>query len=309
MATHSIGGVGPINNYNLSPDIMELGKTPVAVVCSGTIMNVAKTLEVLETQGINVCSHRHSNFPGLIQVDSGIKANLQCDDVDTLAKYIQTQFSLLGLSTGYVIGNPVIDKDQTNAKVAQEMMDAAYTAAETNKIQFGNLRYFIYEKLDELSNGKVLVSLKSILIQNTILASKLSASLCKTGQNDNGYWNTDNFKKSSQTSMNSIGISNNLPMKYNKNNDKNLSSAKGKKIKALEENTILLDQLHVNKNRNAFEDAIYNKPVDGSAEDQMIKLKKKLHIEKSNQKVYADHDDVELERTDQYANWGSTRAV
>ena len=307
VATQAIGGVGPINNYNLSADVMELGKTPVAVVCSGTIFDAAKTMEVLETQGVNVCATNLDNLAGVCKVDSGIKANLRCDDVEELSRYIFTQFTLLGLKTGYVVSNPVIDSCCTNAGKADLFMKDILESA-NDKIPFRDLKLWMFNKLDELSEGKACVSLKSILVQNSILASRIASNLCEMSQNDDGYWNTDLYKQSHIIAKNPQ-VFGNMPMHFNKSPQKLQSPTKGKKIQALQNTTISLDQLHVNKGRSPFEDSLYNKPVDGSAEDQMLKLQGELHVCKIHHKNFADHDEHEKERMDHCAHWGSKRAV
>ena len=307
VATQAIGGVGPINNYNLSSDVMELGKTPVAVVCSGTTMDAAKTMEVLETQGVNVCATNSDNLAGICKIDSGIKANLRCDDVEELSRYIFTQFSLLGLKTGYVVSNPVNESHVTNAiKFDTYMKDILATV--NDKIPFRDLKLWMFNKLDELSEGKACVSLKAILYSNAILASRIASNLCKMSQNDDGYWNTDLYRQSHIIAKHSQSFGN-MPMKFNKSPQKLQSPTKGKKIKALLDTTISLDQLHVNKGKSPFEDSLYNKPADGSAQDQMLKLKARLHVDKTHHKNFADHDEHEKERMDHCAHWGSKRDV
>ncbi len=91
VATQLLGGVGPLNNYNLSPEIIELGNTPVAVICSGFgMMDIPKTMEVLETQGVNLCAHRQPTLAGGIKTDSGYKCPLHSDSVAEISKFIYT---------------------------------------------------------------------------------------------------------------------------------------------------------------------------------------------------------------------------
>lgn len=89
-----MNGVNPFEPFDISPDVYELGRTPIALVTSGTFDDVPKTLEVLETQGVNVCAFGMDKFPGLVKKESEFKANLTTDNALTLSQYLFTQFSI-----------------------------------------------------------------------------------------------------------------------------------------------------------------------------------------------------------------------
>ena len=110
LFTGGIGGVhrGFGETLDISADLEELGKTSVAVVCAGvkSILDIPATLEYLETRGVPVISYGSDDFPAFYTSSSGIRAPIRLDDVHTVARCMQTQWSL-GLNTGLIIGNPL----------------------------------------------------------------------------------------------------------------------------------------------------------------------------------------------------------
>ena len=91
FATGGIGGVhrGAESTFDISADLEELGRTPVAVVCAGakSILDIAKTLEVLETKGVPVIGYRTDDFPAFWARTSGYPVDHRLDDAEAVAKH------------------------------------------------------------------------------------------------------------------------------------------------------------------------------------------------------------------------------
>ena len=136
FATGGIGGVhrgaidGPNPSFDISADLDELARTPVAVVCAGpkAILDVPRTLEYLETRGVPVVSIGIDEVPGFYARGSGIKAPTSVADVAGAAAVIRAH-EALGLGSGLVICNPVPEElalpdDLTRAAVDQAVREA-----------------------------------------------------------------------------------------------------------------------------------------------------------------------------------------
>ncbi|MCB1808907.1 MAG: pseudouridine-5'-phosphate glycosidase, partial [Candidatus Competibacteraceae bacterium] len=119
FATGGIGGVhrGAEQSFDISADLSELGRTPVTVVCAGakSILDLPKTLEVLETQGVPVIGYGTDEFPAFYQRSSGLPVDTRVDTPVQAADLIRRQHQL-GLQTGLLITVPI----SSTAAIADE---------------------------------------------------------------------------------------------------------------------------------------------------------------------------------------------
>jgi len=110
FATGGIGGVhrGVAESWDVSADLEELARTPVIVVSAGAkaILDLPKTLEVLETKGVPVVGYRTDEFPAFWSRSSGLNVPLRLDDASAIARLFATQ-RRLGLSAGILVANPI----------------------------------------------------------------------------------------------------------------------------------------------------------------------------------------------------------
>jgi pseudouridine-5'-phosphate glycosidase len=95
---------GGHESFDISADLQELARTPVAVVCAGakSILDLGLTLEYLETHGVPVLSVGQDNFAAFFTPDSGLRADFRMDDADEQARFIRAKWTL-GLSGGVVV--------------------------------------------------------------------------------------------------------------------------------------------------------------------------------------------------------------
>jgi len=125
FATGGIGGVhrGAELDFDVSADLTELGRTPVAVVCAGakSILDLPKTLEILETQGVPVVGYKTDEFPAFFTRQSGLNLHQRIDTAVDAASMINHQ-ALMGLDTGLVIANPIPDCFRTFASYRMEVV-------------------------------------------------------------------------------------------------------------------------------------------------------------------------------------------
>ena len=123
FATGGIGGVhrGAQQSFDISADLSELSRTPVAVVCAGakSILDLPLTLEVLETLGVPVLGYRTAAFPAFYSRDSGLAVDAQVEDPVEIARICRTHWQL-GLQSGVLVANPV----PAEAAIAQALQGA-----------------------------------------------------------------------------------------------------------------------------------------------------------------------------------------
>jgi len=180
FATGGIGGVhrGAEQDFDISADLAELGRTPVVVVCAGakSILDLPKTLEVLETQGVPIWGWQCDTFPSFFTRSSGIGIEDTFDTVKTLATCANTHLAMGG-NGGALIVNPVppadaLDKSQETRWIEQALKDAR-SAGVAGKAATP----FLLSKLVELSNGQTLRANLALVENNVQLASRVALEM------------------------------------------------------------------------------------------------------------------------------------
>lgn len=177
FATGGIGGVhrGAAQSFDISADLQELARTPVTVVCAGAkaILDLPKTLEVLETLGVPVIAYGQDALPAFWSADSGIAAPLRMDTAHSIARAHLTR-AALGLQGGQLVANPVppeaeIPRDQIAPLIAQAVDEAAAQGV-TGKA----LTPFLLSRLNDLTEDRALDSNVALVLNNARLAAKIA---------------------------------------------------------------------------------------------------------------------------------------
>ena len=137
FATGGIGGVhkGAEKSFDISADLDELARTPVIVVSAGAkaILDIEKTLEVLETRGVPVVAYRSDVMPAFWSRNSRFKAPLRLDEAADIARFFKTRRAL-GLDGGLLVANPVEAEDEIPAETMAVHIAAAQAAAEQQQV-------------------------------------------------------------------------------------------------------------------------------------------------------------------------------
>ena len=132
FATGGIGGVHRAAelSFDISADLPELARTPVAVVCAGAkaILDLPRTLEILETLGVPVVGYRTNKFPAFYAQDSDLPLQSRVDAPADAARMMQIHWEL-GLPSGIVFCNPppaasALRKQDVDAWIAQALESA-----------------------------------------------------------------------------------------------------------------------------------------------------------------------------------------
>src|SRR5215472_11403314 len=136
FATGGIGGVhrGAEETFDISADLVELSRTRVAVVCAGakSILDIEKTLEFLETQGVAIVGYRTDEFPAFYSRSSGFKLEHRCDGLHDLARMIRLQRAIG--PGGLLIANPIPDAHALEDHAIEERIAEAVAKAKTQGV-------------------------------------------------------------------------------------------------------------------------------------------------------------------------------
>jgi pseudouridine-5'-phosphate glycosidase len=180
FATGGIGGVhkGAEKSFDISADLDELARTPVIVVSAGAkaILDIEKTLEVLETRGVPVVAYGSDVIPAFWSRSSPHKAPLRLDEPAAIAGFFRTR-AALGLGGGMLVANPVPEKDEIPASLMAGHIAAAREAVEKNGISGKAVTPFLLSKILELTAGDSLKTNIALVENNARLAAKIAGAL------------------------------------------------------------------------------------------------------------------------------------
>jgi len=184
LATGGIGGVhrGSENTSDISADLTELSRTPVAVVCSGAkaILDLPRTVEVLETLGIPVVGYATNEFPAFYSRESGLPLQHRVDSPEDAARLIRIQWDLgclgKGSSSGIVIVNPPPAESALARAEIESLIVGALQAAERAGIRGKSVTPFLLEEVGRTSRGNTLETNIALLTANARLAAKIAVA-------------------------------------------------------------------------------------------------------------------------------------
>ena len=180
FATGGIGGVhrGAENDFDISADLTELAQTNVAVVCAGakSILDLPKTLEVLETQGVPIWGWQCDEFPSFFTRSSGLTIEDRFDDLEALADCMQTHFAMGG-NGGALIANPVPANFALDGADESRWISQALADAKNESVSGKAATPYLLGKLVELSGGQTLRANLALVENNVYLASRLAVAM------------------------------------------------------------------------------------------------------------------------------------
>ncbi len=184
FATGGIGGVhkGAENSFDISADLLELAQTPISVIAAGpkAILDLPKTLEVLETHGVPVVTFGQDALPAFWSRDSGLASPLRADTVGELAVAHVTR-AALGVSGGQLINNPIPLEAEIPRAVMDPIVAQAISEAETAGIEAKAVTPFLLQRIFELSDGASLVANIELVKNNARLAALLAQEIKTLG--------------------------------------------------------------------------------------------------------------------------------
>ena len=180
FATGGIGGVhgGAETSFDVSADLQELARTPVTVVAAGAkaILDLPKTLEVLETLGVPVIAVGQDAFPAFWSRDSGLVAPLRLDSPAEIAAAHAMRVRL-GLGGGQLVANPIPAEAEIPAAELAPLIAAAQREATARGITGKALTPFLLARLLELTGGRSLRANIALVQANARLAAAIACEL------------------------------------------------------------------------------------------------------------------------------------
>jgi pseudouridine-5'-phosphate glycosidase len=180
FATGGVGGVhrGAQDTFDISADLAELASTSVLVVSAGAkaILDIPRTLEVLETLGVPVVGFGTSEFPAFYSRSSGLPLLLRVDTPEEAATMFQAQRSL-GLPQGVLVANPVPEEWEIPRQAMDRWIEQALTDMEARGVTGKAVTPFLLSRIVELSGGKSLETNVKLFHNNVRLGSAIAAEL------------------------------------------------------------------------------------------------------------------------------------
>lgn len=179
FVTGGIGGVhrGSEKTMDISGDLMELARTNVAVVCAGikSILDIPRTLEYLETQGVPVIGYRTYEFPAFYTTTSGYSVQSRINTAEEIARCMKVKWEL-GLEGGMVIANPVLREDAMDEEVIEEAITKSLKEASEKGIDGKAVTPFLLERISQLTDGESLKTNIALVCNNALVGAKIASA-------------------------------------------------------------------------------------------------------------------------------------
>ena len=181
FATGGIGGVHrhAEKTFDISADLQELAQTPLSVIAAGpkAILDIPKTLEVLESLGVPVISYGQDHLPAFWSRSSNLRSPLRMDDVTGIARAHLMRQSL-GITGGQLIANPIPRHAEIPIEEIEPFIAQALEAALEQEISAKEVTPFLLSRLFDLTQGRSLQANKALVLNNAALGAKIAGAIC-----------------------------------------------------------------------------------------------------------------------------------
>ncbi|HBN09742.1 MAG TPA: pseudouridine-5-phosphate glycosidase [Cyanobacteria bacterium UBA8530] len=180
FATGGIGGVHKEaeSTFDISADLREFASTPVLVVSAGAkaILDLPKTLEMLETLGVPVIGYRTSVFPAFYSRDSGLPLDLRLDSPSDIAKafFVQQQS---GLNCGMLVANPISPEAEIPGEEMEKCIGEAMAEMKRAGVKGKQVTPFLLSRIAELTESRSLFANIRLVEGNVRLACAIASAL------------------------------------------------------------------------------------------------------------------------------------
>ncbi|ETL33635.1 hypothetical protein L914_13869 [Phytophthora nicotianae] len=182
------GGIGGVHRFceetmDISTDLMELSRTPVAVVCAGvkSILDIPRTLEFLETHSVPVIGYKTDQFPAFFTQDSGEKAHLRRDTPQDIARLI-LESEALELPNGHIIAVPNLEP--VPSELINEAIELGLKEVADKNIHGQAVTPYLLKRVNEITQGVSLTSNIDLVNNNATVGSQIACALFAL---ENGY--------------------------------------------------------------------------------------------------------------------------
>jgi pseudouridylate synthase len=181
----STGGIGGVHKngektMDVSRDLEELAHTNVLVVCAGakSILDLPRTLEYLETKGVEVIGYQTDYLPAFYAKESPFALSIRLDEIDDISSLMKVKWEL-GLKGGIVLANPIPSTHAMPYAEIEKTIEEASIEAENNHITGKKLTPFLLERIKNMTDGKSLEANLELVYNNALLAARIAVSYQK----------------------------------------------------------------------------------------------------------------------------------
>jgi len=180
FATGGIGGVHRGHPEDISADLIELGRTPITVVCAGakSILDLPLTLEVLETQGVPVLGYESDTLPAFYSRSSGLPVDQRVDTPQQVAAIVAAR-DRLGLAHGTLVAVPVPEADALPVEEAEAAIAEATRQADAAGIHGKAVTPFVLAKVLELTGGRSQTANIAALVNNARVGARIAQAMAQ----------------------------------------------------------------------------------------------------------------------------------
>jgi len=179
FATGGLGGVhrGARESWDESADLTALSRTGVLVVCAGvkSILDVAATLERLETLSVGVIGYRTDQFPGFYRADSGYPVGWRVETPSQVADVLRARRGLGTDGYGLVLANPIAPGDEMDRALHDRVLAAGLAAAETQGVRGKDVTPFLLDFFHRETHGASVAANVALVLANARLAAEVAA--------------------------------------------------------------------------------------------------------------------------------------
>lgn len=180
FATGGIGGVhrGAEVNMDISADLDELAMTNVAVVCAGakSILDLALTLEYLETKGVPVLGYKTKELPAFFNSKSGYNLDYNMSSAKEIADLLNVKWQL-GLNGGVVVANPIPKEYEMDKELIDKVIEEAVEKANKLGVKGKDITPFLLDEIQKVTGGNSLESNIQLVFNNVKLACKIASEM------------------------------------------------------------------------------------------------------------------------------------
>jgi pseudouridine-5'-phosphate glycosidase len=175
FATGGIGGVHRGSAWDISADLVELSRTPVLVVCAGakSLLDLPRTLELLETLQVPVLGYRTTHFPAFYTEGAGLPVSARVDSPEEAARVAKAHFDMGG--GGLILAQPV--ENPIPVHEFESALAKAEADAQRESITGAAITPFVLKRLAELTHGRTLAINQTLIVQNATLAAHVAKAI------------------------------------------------------------------------------------------------------------------------------------
>ncbi len=182
FVTGGIGGVhrGAETTFDVSADLEELARTNVTVICAGAkaILDLPKTLEILETKGVPVLGYQTKELPAFYTRTSGLHVDYALKDEEDAANIVKAKREF-GLDGGILITNPIPEEYSMDPAKINAAIDKAIQEMDEKGIKGKECTPFLLAKVAEITGGESLNSNIRLVFNNAALGARIAAAYCR----------------------------------------------------------------------------------------------------------------------------------